>query len=85
MLKGDPLRAEPTTKAPLPTESIRAQVEKILACQSFAEAERLRRFLRFTVDLTLEGKGSQIKEYLLGVEGTDGGNRSIVAAIRFVF
>lgn len=62
------MRAGPTTKAPLPTESIRTQVEKILASQSFTEAERLKRFLRFTVDLTLEGGGSQIKEYLLGVE-----------------
>jgi TolB-like protein len=62
------LRAGPNTEALLPAESIRTQLEKILASESFAESERLRQFLRFTVDLTLQGGGTQIKEYLVGVE-----------------
>ncbi|MBI3470185.1 MAG: tetratricopeptide repeat protein [Candidatus Solibacter usitatus] len=43
-------------------------MQKILASEPFAESERLRQFLRFTVDLTLQGGGMRIKEYLLGVE-----------------
>src|SRR5437870_2720108 len=62
------LRAGPNTETLLPAESVRTQLERILASRSFAESERLRQFLRFTVDLTLQGGGTQIKEYLLGVE-----------------
>ena len=68
------MRITPNGQSILPTtELIRAQLEKILASEAFAESERLRRFLRFTVDLTLEGRGGEIKEYLLGVEVFDRG------------
>ena len=62
------MRAGPNTEALLPAESIRTQLEKILASEPFAEAERLRQFLRFTIDLTLRGGGSQIKEYVVAQE-----------------
>ena len=62
------MRAGPNTEALVPAESIRAELDKILTSESFRESERLRQFLRFTVDLTLQGGGSQIKEYLIGVE-----------------
>jgi len=39
-----------------------------VASGPFAESERLRRFLRFTVEQTLQGQGGRIKEYLIGVE-----------------
>ena len=47
-------------------EQVRTQLERILASALFVRSERLRRFLRFTVELTLSGKTDQIKEYALG-------------------
>ena len=61
------LKTGPNTED-LPAESIRTQLDKILSSEPFRESERLRQFLRFTVDLTLKGEGSQIKEYLIGVD-----------------
>lgn len=55
----------------LPAESIRAQVERILASPPLVRSERLSRFLRFTVEQTLQGDGRRLKEYLLGVEVFD--------------
>ena len=40
-------------------------VEKILI---FAPSERLSRFLRFTVEVTLAGDAEQLKEYVIGTE-----------------
>lgn len=47
---------------------IRAELEKILASDEFANAGSLSRFLRFVVDQTLAGQGDQIKEYAVGVQ-----------------
>jgi adenylate cyclase len=60
----------PSPQAP-PADAIRVQLEKILASSGFAQAERKSRFLRFTVESVLAGRGDQIKEYLLGVEVFD--------------
>jgi hypothetical protein len=49
-------------------EQVRAQLARILAGAAFADAERAKSFLRFIVDLTLEGRTSEIKEYLIAVE-----------------
>src|SRR5437870_4424576 len=55
----------------VPLESVRLQVEKILRSEGFARSERLSRFLRYTVDQSIDGKASQLKEYVLGVEVFD--------------
>jgi Tol biopolymer transport system component len=47
---------------------VRAQLERILASASFAEAGRAKTFLRFIVSLALEGRASEIKEFLIAVE-----------------
>lgn len=52
-------------------EQIRTQVDKMLASRVFARSERLCRFLRFCVELTLEEKSDQLKEQLVGVEVFD--------------
>ncbi len=52
-------------------EAVRAQLERILASPTFAQSERLSRFLRFAVEETLRGRGEQLKEYFLGVEVFD--------------
>jgi TolB-like protein/tetratricopeptide (TPR) repeat protein len=52
-------------------DQVRAQVDKILANRLFSRSERLCRFLRFCVEQTLEDKGDQLKEQLVGVEVFD--------------
>src|SRR5580693_3664896 len=47
------------------------ELEKILSSNGFRDAEGLKRFLRYTVEHTLHGEGSQLKEYRLGVEVFD--------------
>ncbi len=54
-------------------EAIRAQVERILASEAFTHSERLSRFLRFTVEQAIQGRGETIKEYPVGVEVFDRG------------
>ena len=55
----------------LSAESIRTQLRKILSSSTFARSERLARFLNFTIDETLEGRGNQLKEFVIGVEVFD--------------
>ena len=52
-------------------EAARAQLEKIVASEVFAGADRLRRFLRFAVEAKLNGEEAQIKEYVIGREVYD--------------
>jgi TolB-like protein/Flp pilus assembly protein TadD len=54
-------------------EQVRAQLEKILASRLFTRSERLCRFLRFCVELTLDEKGERLKEQLVGAEVFDRG------------
>ncbi len=49
-------------------EAIRAALEKILSSPGFTGAERLSRFLAFTVNESLAGNGDRLKESMLGVE-----------------
>jgi len=49
-------------------ESIRAALEKILASPGFANADRISRFLRYTVEETLNGQTDKLKESLLGID-----------------
>ena len=51
--------------------SVQAQLEKILASEVLVHSERLRRFLRFTVQEVLQGRAQQLKESLLGNEVYD--------------
>lgn len=44
------------------------QLSRILSSQTFSRSKRLGRFLSFTVEQSLEGNQSEIKEYLVGVE-----------------
>lgn len=57
--------------AGIPVERIRAQLGKILASEAFSHSERLSRFLRFTVEEAVEGRGAALKEYQVGVEVFD--------------
>jgi serine/threonine-protein kinase len=52
----------------LTPESIRAALDKILASPGFVNADRLSRFLRYTVEETLNGQTDKLKESLLGID-----------------
>src|SRR5580704_13656366 len=51
-----------------PDEKIVAQLDRILSSKAFRQADRLKRFLAFTVNETLAGRGEQLKEFVIGVE-----------------
>src|ERR1700722_3708032 len=45
---------------------IQKQLDRILSSNSFESVERLKRFLKFVVQETMEGRGQQLKEYVVG-------------------
>lgn len=49
-------------------EKRRAQLDRILGSKAFRQVDRLHRFLSFIVTETLEGRGDQLKEFLIGIE-----------------
>ena len=49
-------------------ELIRAALDKILVSPGFANADRISRFLRYTVEETLNGQTDKLKESFLGVD-----------------
>ena len=53
--------------APVDSREIRQYLDKVLASASFASAPRVRQFLRFVVEETLEGHAGEIKESVVAV------------------
>ena len=51
----------------IPTEA-REQLNRILASETFARSKRLSDFLRFVVEETMEGRGTNLKEQVLAAE-----------------
>src|SRR6476646_842762 len=49
-------------------ETVRTQLNKVLASRGFARNERLSGFLRFVVEQELAGRGNELKESVIGVE-----------------
>lgn len=49
-------------------EAVRSQLQRILSSSAFSDAERGSRILRFVVQAALEGRASEIKESVIGVE-----------------
>lgn len=50
---------------------LRLHLEAVLQSQPFAKSDRLRRFLRFVVEQSLEGHADQLKEYTIGISVFD--------------
>ncbi len=48
--------------------AIRQQLERIVASPDFEGSDRIRRFLRFLVEETLDGRGGRLKGYYIAVE-----------------
>ena len=70
--KGTPKAGEAATKPhSITSDTIRAELQRILASGIFATADRMKRFLRFVVDETLAGKGDDLNESSLGIEVYD--------------
>lgn len=64
-------RSELHVSAKPTPDQIREQVSRILASRLFTRSERLCRFVRFCVDLTLDRRSDELKEQLVGVEVFD--------------
>jgi TolB-like protein/Flp pilus assembly protein TadD len=47
---------------------IRRQLNRLLTSKTFAQVERLKRFITFIVDETIAGRGGELKEYVIGVQ-----------------
>jgi TolB-like protein/Tfp pilus assembly protein PilF len=54
--------ARPSAKA------TKAQLERILSSATFQQVDRLKRFLQFIVSEYVEGRGDELKEYVVGVQ-----------------
>src|SRR5215472_14234028 len=67
----DRLQCSATGKDDLTPEIIRLGLRKILANELFARSSRQSRFLRFTVEETLAGRGPDLKQYVIGLKVCD--------------
>jgi Tol biopolymer transport system component len=65
--RGSPDSVNGAPDAPSAAE-VRIQLERIVSTPLFATSESLKGLVRFIVERTLEGRGDELKEYLLGVE-----------------
>lgn len=66
-------KSTPSITLDVPAAAVRAELEKILSAQAFSNSGRQSRFLRFVVEQALDGRGPQLKEYLIGVDVYDRG------------
>jgi TolB-like protein len=62
---------EPNIPLNVSKEAALEQVDRILSHPDFTRSRRLRRFLRFVVEQTAEGKGSELSEYYVGTSVYD--------------
>ena len=58
----------PAPAPPIPPEKIHRALDKVVASAAFTRSPRLTKFLRYIVEQSLEGRGPELKEYLLAVE-----------------
>src|SRR5262249_53990689 len=62
------ISSKPMETAQENAKALRDELERVLASACFARAERISRLLRFLVERHLEGRDSELKESLIGVE-----------------
>ena len=58
----------PQNLSEISPEDARRELESVLHSPAFERSERLRKFLQYVCELTLQGDGSKINEYLIGNE-----------------
>ena len=67
--RGREMSSEPNGNGICPSpNSVRTELDRILASASFRGSPPLRRFLSYTVEHSLHGEADQLKEYRLGLE-----------------
>lgn len=49
-------------------QAVEEQLARVLASKTFQQVDRLKRFARFIVEETIAGRGSELKEYVIGVQ-----------------
>lgn len=49
-------------------KAVRQQLARILTSKTFSQVDRLKRFVDFVVSETVAGHGSDLKEYVIGVQ-----------------
>jgi len=49
-------------------DEIRLQLDRLLASEAFANADRMSGFLRYVVERALAGESNRVKEYVIGLE-----------------
>ena len=49
-------------------KAVRQQLTRILVSKTFAQVDRLKRFVDFIVTETVEGRSGDLKEYVIGVQ-----------------
>src|SRR5215813_9640847 len=55
-------------------DAVLDQLERLLASPAFQRSDRLSRFLRYTVERSLDGRACELKEYTVGIEVFDRGD-----------
>lgn len=61
-------RHAPSGAPKLSAKATRLQLDRILSSTTFQQVDRLKRFLHFIVSEHLEGRGDELKEYVVGVQ-----------------
>ena len=69
--QGEKTRAGLQPASGISTETIRMQLDRILASHGFVHSDRMARFLRFAVEQTIQGQADQLKESVIGMEVFD--------------
>ena len=72
MVRPEPSPSEQRETQGLPAEdAVRAQLERILGSPDFAQADRMKTFLRFIVEEALAGRQDRLKEFAIATEVFD--------------
>ena len=61
-------RSATLSPAKVSDKLVRQQLSRILSSKTFSQVERLKRFVNFIVGETMSGRGSDLKEYVIGVQ-----------------
>src|SRR5580692_6653544 len=67
MISVIPQAMEPTVSSDA-DQKTRLQLNRILDSRTFHQADRLKRFISFVVEETIAGRGTHLKEFLVGME-----------------
>jgi TolB-like protein/Flp pilus assembly protein TadD len=70
-MKVVPIRAPAAVPQKDADAAARQELDRILGSATFRQVDRLKRFLKFIVTEALDGRGDQLKEYVIGVQVFD--------------